>query len=93
MKLDALLFPTDERNCSELVRQANETARTNRWEVRQMVRTGDRLLNETVYSSESERMARCSFKSLVRDNPRSNFELVEVRHSERCVWFYSSPYI
>ena len=58
-----------------------------KWEVRQEVRTVDKVWLVAVFESDHERVARQSYDRLVRDNPEAYFELVAVLHGEVCRLF------
>ena len=57
------------------------------FEVRQQLRTVNRRWLETVYSNTSERVARGTYDSFVKENPQDYFELVKVERNEECLAF------
>lgn len=62
-----------------------------KYEVRQFVRSvrGNRL--ETVFETDFERVAECSYADLVKAHPAEYFELVRVHHTEDCLRHNGTP--
>lgn len=58
-----------------------------KFEVRQQVRTVGRRWLETVYTSESDRVARLAYDRFVQEYPGEYFELVKVTRDEECLAF------
>ena len=57
------------------------------FEIKQRVDTCNKAWLETVYRTESERVAKLSFDEIQRDNPDSYFELIKITHEEQCLKF------
>lgn len=57
------------------------------FEIKQRVDTCKSAWFETVYKTESERLAKLSFDEIQRDNQDSYFELIKIVHEEICLKF------
>jgi len=77
----------DEPVPEEPVHVPRRVAGGVKYEVRQQVRSAHKRWMVVLYESEFERPARCSYESLVADDPDGYFELVEVLHTENCLRF------
>ncbi len=60
------------------------------YEIRQRVDTVNKGWLETIYKSESERVAKEAFDETQRDHPEAYFELIKVTHNEDCLNFTST---
>jgi hypothetical protein len=60
------------------------------YEIRQRVDTIYKGWLETIYKSESERVAKIAFDEIRRDHPDAYVELIKVTHNEECLDFTST---
>lgn len=60
---------------------------TIHYEIRQQVKTVNKIWLETIFSTQCERVARASYEDLVKDNPLEYFELLKIENTEECLAF------
>ncbi len=60
---------------------------TIHYEIWQQVKTVNKNWLETIFFTQSERVARTSYKDLVKDNPLEYFELLKIENTEECLAF------